>query len=208
MRKRFLLLAIFVFLVSCNREVTSNHLTSGGRSVVESYKMSNSEKNVIKRIGENPDQIALFKLNFGNVNQLKEIKVKVKVYEDGKLIQTLSDSGIYITKNDIGKPFYLSFQRKLQLETERTYEWNTTISQSAKTSSTIQNVYKQPQMTNVSTIGTIFKKQEIKKDKEIILGAFVDAVDRMETVEVFPDIQDNERLFKNKYVYLLCLEVK
>ncbi|KQL37990.1 hypothetical protein AN960_13555 [Bacillus sp. FJAT-25509] len=208
MKKRFLLLAIFVFLVSCNREVTSNHLTTSGRSIVESYNMTNSEKNVIKRIGENPDQIALFKLNFGNVNQLKEIKVKVKVYEDGKLIQTISDSGIYITKNDIGKPFYLSFQRKLQLETERTYEWNTTISQSAKTSSTVQTVYKQPQMTNVSTIGTIFKKQEIKKDKEIILGAFIDAVDRMETVEVFPDIQDNERLFKNKYVYLLCLEVK
>ncbi|WP_088014922.1 hypothetical protein [Gottfriedia acidiceleris] len=208
MRKRFLLLAIFVFLVSCNREVTSNHLTTSGRSVVETYKMTNSEKNVIKRIGENPDQIALFKLNFGNVNQLKEIKVKVKVYEDGKLIQTISDSSIYITKNDIGKPFYLSFKRKLQLETERTYEWNTTISQSTKNSSTIQTVYKQPQMTNISTIGTIFKKQEIKKDKEIILGAFVDAVDRMETVEVLPDIQDNERLFKNKYVYLLCLEVK
>ncbi|MFD4703507.1 hypothetical protein ACFWM3_01445 [Gottfriedia sp. NPDC058432] len=208
MRKKFLLLAIFVFLISCDREATSKHLTASGRNVVESYKMLNSEKNVIKRIGENPDQIALFKLNFGNVSQLKEIKVKVKVYEDGKLIQTISDSGMYISKNDIGKQFYLSFKRKLQLETERTYEWNTTISQSANNSSTIQTLYKQPQMTNISTIGTIFKKQEIKKDKEIILGAFVDAVDRMETVEVFPDIQDNERLFKNKYVYLLCLVVK
>ncbi|PEJ56094.1 hypothetical protein CN692_19060 [Bacillus sp. AFS002410] len=208
MKKIFLILAIFVFLVSCNREVISNRSTASGNNVVESYKMTNYEKNVVKRIGENPDQIALYKLKFGNVNQLKEIKMKVKVYEDGKLTQTILDSGMFISKKDIGKTFYLSFKRKLQLDTKRNYEWNTTISTGAKNNSTVQTVYKQPHETNISTIGTIFKKQEIKKDKEIILGAFVDAVDKMETVEVFPDIQDNERLFENKYVYLLCLEVK
>ena len=192
MRKLLAILALCVFLVSCNREVTSKYSTDNGKSVVESYKMTSAEKNAMKRIGENTDQIAIFKVKFGNVDKFKVIKTRVKVYEDGKLIQTISETGMSLTKNDTNKSFYLSFKRQLQLETERTYEWNTTISMGSNNISTIESLYKQPQMTNISTIGSIVKKQEIEKEKEIILGAFVDAVDTMETVEVLPKIQDNE----------------
>lgn len=71
-----------------------------------------------------------------------------------------------------------------------------------------QSVYKQPEQTNMSSYGTVEGKQELVKGKEIELGAFVDSVDSMETIEVLPDIKGNERLFKNKYVYLLCLKAK
>jgi hypothetical protein len=203
LKKIFILICLFLFLVSCDHKVTVQKSSKNKKNVVEFYKMTAAEKNTLKMIGENIDNLALFKVKIDKGQKFKEINARIKIYEDGKLIQTISNFGMSLEqKND--KPFYISFRRQLQLETDRTYDWKTTISLGGSS----RSMFNQPQMTNISTFEPVRGKLEIEKNKEIVLGAIVDAVDSMETVGVNPDLNDNKRLFKNKYVYLFCIEAK
>lgn len=168
--------------------------------------MNKSEMSTLNLLGESSQNLAIFKLKLSEPTDIKSLGAKMRVYSNGKLIHSIGGIEITLLQGD-EKTYFLTFKRQLQLETKRTFEWRIVFANN-NWQSLGHSVYKQPIQTNISSISVVEGKHEIKKGKEIVLGAFVEGIDRMESVEVLPKLEDNERLFKNKYVYLLCLEAK
>ncbi|MEH6938193.1 hypothetical protein V7056_10060 [Bacillus sp. JJ664] len=205
MRKITYLLLVVIFLVSCNKDETLPQIIEKN-SIVENYKMTKSEMNTLNILGEDSQKLAIYKLKLNNSTDIQSLEAKIKVYSNGKLVHTIGGIAMGILKDD-EEIYYLTFKRQLQLETKNTYEWDI-IFANGNGHSTGQTLYKQPDQTNMSLFEHIEGKHEIVKGKEMALGAFVEGNDSMESVSISPDIKDNERLLKNKYVYLLCLEAK
>lgn len=203
MRKITYLLLIVIFLVSCNKSST---FIKEDKSIVENYKMTKAEMSTLNMLGESSQKLAVFKLKLNESTDIKSLEAKIKVYSNGKLIHSIGGIQITLLKDD-EETYFLTFKRQLQLETKNTYEWDIIFANS-NGHSTGQTLYKQPDQTNMSLFEQIEGKHEIVKGKEMALGAFVEGNDSMESVSILPDLKDNERLFKNKYVYLLCLEAK
>ncbi len=205
MRKITYLLLVVIFLVGCNKDVNVN-LIKEKKSIVEYYKMNKSEMNTLHMLGEDRQKLGIYKLKLNDSTDINSLEAKIKVYANGKLVHTIGGIVITIQKDD-EKTYYLTFKRQLQLETKSTFEWGI-IFATRNEHSIGQSLYKQPEQTNISSFEQIEGKHELVKGKEIALGAFVEGIDSLESVGVSPDLKDNERLFKNKYVYLLCLEAK
>lgn len=205
MRKITYLLLVVIFLVGCNKDVNFK-IVNEKKSIVENYKMNKSEINTLQMLGEDSQKLAIYKLKLNDSTDIQSLEAKIKVYSKGKLVHTIGGIAITILKDD-DKTYYLTFKRQLQLETKNTYEWGIIFANN-NGHYTGQSLYKQTDQTNMSLIEHIEGKHEIVKGKEMALGAFVEGNDSMESVSISPNIKDNERLIKNKYVYLLCLETK
>ncbi|WP_430509593.1 hypothetical protein [Gottfriedia solisilvae] len=205
MRKITYILLVVIFLVSCKKDETLI-LIKEKKSILENYKMTKSEMNTLNMLGESREKLAIYKLKLDDYTDIQSLEAKIKVYSKGKLVHTIGGIAITILK-DNDKTYYLTFKRQLQHETKNTYEWDIIFS-NRNGHSMGQTLYKQPDQTNMSLFEQIEGKHEIVKGKEMALGAFVEGNDSMESVSILPDLKDNERLFKNKYVYLLCLEAK
>ena len=205
MRKITYLILVVIFLVSCNKDVNLPQIQEKKNSV-ESYKMNKDEMNTLNMLGESREKLAIYKLKLDDSTDIQSLEAKIKVYSNGKLVHTIGGIAIGILKDD-EKTHYLTFKHQLQLETKNTYEWGI-IFANGNGHSSGQSLYKQSNQTNMSLFDQIEGKHEIVKGKEMALGAFVEGNDSMESVSISPNIKDNERLLKNKYVYLLCLEAK